>query len=322
MKSGLLLINKPAGMSSTRVGSQIKRILQIRKVGHVGTLDPFATGLLPLAIGRATAVVRYMDDYDKRYLVRCRLGRSTDSLDSTGTTTATKQLSEEDAKLLLANDAFTIREQINTMVGKITQIPPLHSAIKVAGKKLYEYAHRGEEAPEIPARQVYIYSAELLDYAFDPDGDSAAPIYLDIDIACSKGTYVRTFCADLGSKLALPAYAEQLSRTEVGPFKLMDAHSLEDITPDTELLKIESALQHFPMIEFSLSDVDRLLCGLTVSANTYISQIPENSESETKYLIYSAPGPAGICQLRLDENGACFFIVERMFSDRASYFTR
>lgn len=322
MKSGLLLIDKPAGMTCTRVGSKVKRALQVSKVGHVGTLDPFATGLLPLAIGRATAVVRYMDDYDKRYQVRCRLGRSTDSLDSTGKTTALFELTTADQRRIFHNDAQLVRTQVEAMVGELTQIPPLHSALKIAGKRLYEYAHSGAPAPEIPARRVKIYAATLIDFHYDAVGDPEAPLVLDIDISCSKGTYIRTFCADLGGALGLPAYAEQLRRTAVGPFRIEDALSLEELSEDSELLPMDLALRQFPMVEFSLADVDRLLCGLQVLGTAYMAQLKGPVQTGTLYVITSTPGLAGMCRLRSDENGVYFFVVERMFSDRASYFTR
>lgn len=322
MKSGLLLIDKPAGMTCTRVGSRVKRALDVKKVGHVGTLDPFATGLLPLAIGRATAVVRYMDDYDKRYQVRCRLGRSTDSLDISGKTTACSELTPTQAERILKNDANLVREQLSSMLGEISQIPPLHSALKIAGRRLYDYAHSGEPAPEIPARKVTIYEAELLACFYDAAGDPDAPIVLDIDIFCSKGSYIRTFCADLGQKLGLPAYAEQLRRTAVGPFTIENARLLDDLSEEIELLPIDLALRQFPMVEFLLPDVDRLLCGLQVAGAPYLPQINVPIQSGMRCVITSTCGPAGMCQLRSDENGAYFFIVERMFSDRASYFTR
>ncbi len=322
MKSGLLLIDKPTDMNSTWVGSRIKRILGVKKVGHVGTLDPFASGLLPMAIGRATAVVRYMDDFDKRYLVRCRLGKSTTTLDGSGVTTKVKKPNGADLDALLKNDAGVIRAALRAMEGELLQTPPLYSAVKVAGKRLYDYAYQGAEAPAIPSRSVQIKHALLLDYGVDALTDTEAPLYLDLDIACSKGTYIRSFCADLGERLGFPAYAEQLRRSEVGPFNVKEAIALEQLSTDTPLLALEAALTDFPVLKCSLADIDRLLCGLSLPASDYAEQMAAYGQTAKPYLMTSELGVAGVCRLRPTDEGRFILVVERMFSDRDSYFTR
>ncbi len=322
MISGLLLLNKPAGISSTKAGALVKRRLGVKKLGHVGTLDPFATGLLPLAIGRATAVVRYMDDYDKRYRVRCRLGRTTDSLDLTGQTTCIKTPDTKVLEELLADEAKLIRSHLKSLTGDLEQVPPLHSAIKIGGKRLYEYAHRGEEAPDIPCRSVKIYRAELLAYQLDAAGDKDAPLFLDLDISCSKGTYIRSFCAQLGERLGFPAYAECLERVEVGPFTIEEAVNLEEVKPEMQLLSPDRALYGMTVLEFSLSDVDRFLCGLKVAVEAYLAQFNLTEDKDKLFVIHAENGTAGTCRLAQDESGRYFFVVERMFSDRERYFKR
>src|SRR5690554_2762283 len=180
--NGIININKPEGLTSHDVVNRVRRILKTKKVGHTGTLDPIAKGVLPLTIGRATKISSFIVEKDKEYVVECRLGAKTDSYDLTGNHLATsdKKVTKEE-----------VLDGISSFIGHIDQVPPIYSAIKIGGKKLYEYA-RENIAVEIPVRKVRVHEIELLDYDF--------PL-IRLRVLCSKGTYIRSICNDLGDKL-------------------------------------------------------------------------------------------------------------------------
>lgn len=318
MISGLLLVDKPEGLTCTRVGARLKRVFAVKKVGHVGTLDPFATGLLPMALGRATAAVRYMDDYDKTYRARLCLGRMTDTLDACGRTSLEAPLTEAQAKALLADEAAAIRRVLAGFLGEIWQVPPLYSAIKLGGRRLYDYAQRGERPAEIPPRRVRIDRIALLDAGWD--GADETPFFIDLEVRCGKGTYIRSLCAEIGAALGFPAYTRSLRRTATGPFRVEDAHPLDGLRAETALLPIEAALGHFPVLELSSSDIDSLLCGRSVAAAPYAPQLSRAPEEGLRLLIRGAGGVAGVCLWRAQGAEPPRLLVERMFSDRASYF--
>lgn len=217
MKDGILNILKPANMTSHQVVAHVRRKLKIKKVGHTGTLDPNAMGILPICIGRATRVSEYVMDLNKKYRAEITFGISSDTGDLYG-----------DIEVL-ANDftlnSATLNTSLNKFKGKITQIPPMASAIKVAGKKLYEYHRQGKDV-EIPKREVNIYDISLV------NGFPIGSKTCYIDVHCSKGTYIRTLCQDIGKDLKLGALMSYLIRTEVGPFNLDNSIFLDDLTED------------------------------------------------------------------------------------------
>lgn len=233
MINGLIIIDKPAGMTSHDIVARVRRALRTRRVGHTGTLDPFATGVLPICVGRATRLARFLSGDEKEYLARVRLGFATDSGDLTGT-----PLSEPgDARAVTDDD---VRRALEGLRGRIAQIPPMHSAKKVGGVKLYEMARRGERIEREPV-MVEIRELELLASPDvlqvsqmagegEPDRDHEG---LTRDIAlrvlCSAGTYVRVLAEDLGQRLGLGAHLVGLQRTRAGRFSLRQALTLEEL---------------------------------------------------------------------------------------------
>ena len=229
--SGLLLIDKPRGMTSFAVVSRIRRILGVRRVGHTGTLDPMATGLLPICLGQATKLARFVTDADKGYRARVLLGVATDTLDADGRVTGV-----DDPERIRAIDETAFRGALDQFRGEITQTPPAYSAIKVDGERLYAKARRGETV-EAPPRQVVIHALTLVE---------AAPPEFAVDVRCSKGTYIRTLAADVGARLGVGAHLVDLRRTAVGPHDVTDAVALETLVADPERIVAEHLL---PLVE-------------------------------------------------------------------------
>jgi tRNA pseudouridine55 synthase len=224
---GFLLIDKPAGWTSHDVVARVRRLLGERRVGHAGTLDPAATGLLPLAVGSATRVLEFLADATKTYLAEVTFGVATDSHDLDGRVTASRDGSHL--------SATAIEAHLNKFRGDIDQIPPMHAAIKVAGRRLYEFAHRGEEIAREP-RRVTIMTLDLIRWE---------PPVATLLIDCSKGTYVRALARDLGEAVGPGAYLSDLVRVRVGPFTLCDAVTLADLA-EADLQAVWPALAIHP----------------------------------------------------------------------------
>jgi tRNA pseudouridine55 synthase len=208
---GYVVIDKPAGWTSHDVVARARRIVGERRVGHAGTLDPAATGVLPLAVGLATRTVEYLANADKAYRATIRFGVTTDSADADGDVIATTDASH------LTMDVLA--PAIERFTGEIMQKPPMHSAIKVDGKRLYELARAGKEA-DVKARPITVHEIAVIDWTV-PD--------LTLDIACSKGTYIRSIARDLGETVGTGAHLAALVRTRSGPFTLNDAMSLDQL---------------------------------------------------------------------------------------------
>jgi len=222
--NGILIIDKPQGWTSHDVVAKLRGLLRIRRIGHGGTLDPMATGVLPVFIGRATRAVMFCEDFDKEYTARLQLGIVTDTQDTTGSI-----LSQSDASGVTLTDILAV---LPRFTGEIMQVPPMYSAVKVGGKKLYELARRGIEA-ERPARPVTIH-------ALTARQDEGGFI---LDVACSKGTYVRTLCHDIGQVLGCGAAMSALRLTRVGPFTLGDAVGLDAVQDAAQKGKAESLVR-------------------------------------------------------------------------------
>ncbi len=211
---GFLNVYKPQGLTSFDVVARVRKIFNIRQVGHTGTLDPFATGVLPICLGKATKLIEYLPD-DKEYVATVQFGANTDTYDLEGEVIARfeKKVSKID-----------VVSAIKNFEGEIEQIPPIYSAIKVNGKKLYEYARKGQEV-EIKSRKVNIYQIKLLD--FDSNAQTAR-----IKVACSKGTYIRSIAYDLGKILGCGGYLIKLERTKAGAFHIENSVKLESLTSE------------------------------------------------------------------------------------------
>jgi tRNA pseudouridine55 synthase len=264
---GVLLLDKPEGYSSTQALARAKRFLQARKAGHTGTLDPFATGLLPLVFGEATKFSRFLLDANKRYLATLRLGVETTTGDTEGI---------EIARVPVAVDADLIDGVLADFVGVRDQVPPMHSAVRVGGKRLYDLARAGMEI-EREARRIEI--SELRRVAFANDE-------LVVSVACSKGTYVRTLAVDLGRALGTGAYLTGLRRTAVGPFRLEQAASLQAIESEgmaarSRLLPVDTLVQGLPRRDCTATE------GLHFSQGR---EIPAAGNSASEVAVF---GPAG-----------------------------
>lgn len=210
--AGFLLINKPPGMTSHDVVDKLRQITGIKKIGHAGTLDPFASGLLILGISReATKRLSKFLKLDKEYIATLKLGAESDTFDREG------KITEKKVKRIPTLEE--VKEILKSFLGEIEQIPPAFSAKKIRGKKAYELARKGVEVKLKPER-VKIYQISVLDYKFP---------FLKIKVNCSSGTYIRSLASDIGKKLKCGAYLEDLVRTKIGKFSLEDAVSLEKI---------------------------------------------------------------------------------------------
>lgn len=200
---GIILINKPKEWTSHDIVNKVKKILN-EKVGHTGTLDPMATGVLPLLVGKGTLCSKYLINHNKTYKVKLELGKKTDTADIEGKIVEEKEVTN---KML---EKTVIKEVLNKFLGKQEQIPPIYSAIKVNGKKLYEYARKGQTV-EIKPRQIEIYSIELLSI-------NKKLKQIEFEVSCSKGTYIRSLCEDIGNKLRNCSIYERIAKNQGGGF--------------------------------------------------------------------------------------------------------
>ncbi|HXF83388.1 MAG TPA: tRNA pseudouridine(55) synthase TruB [bacterium] len=212
---GVLNVLKPVGMTSHDVVDAVRRAAGTRRVGHTGTLDPGAAGVLVLAVGRATRLAEFIAESDKAYRVEVVFGRATDTGDAYGAT-----LAEHSAAGLTGEQVASALERF---VGEIEQVPPMASAVRYAGRRLYELRREGQTV-EVPPRRVRVYQFELLEFWLR-DGEARARL----DVRCSKGTYIRGLCHELGAALGVGAHAAFMVRTRVGCYTLEDAHTLEEV---------------------------------------------------------------------------------------------
>lgn len=216
--NGIIILNKPAGWTSNDCVVKMRGILRTKKVGHTGTLDPDVTGVLPICVGRATKIAEYITDAGKSYRAEVTIGRSTTTEDASGDTV-------EQSLVDRAISREEILEVLAELTGTIVQVPPMFSAVKVNGKRLYEYALKGQTVDR-PSRNVEIYSIDLLDDVMTFRGDE---IKFTIDVSCGKGTYIRTLAVSIGEKLGYPAHMSKLVRTRSAKFTLENALTFEEL---------------------------------------------------------------------------------------------
>ena len=212
--NGIIVINKPKGCTSHDIVYKIKKIFN-EKVGHTGTLDPMAEGVLPILIGKGTLLSKYLINHNKKYIVKLQLGIKTDTADSEGKIIEEHQVNTE----LLSKENIT--NVLNSFIGKQEQIPPIYSAIKVNGKKLYEYARKGQEV-ELKPRQIEIYNINLISYSLEKK-------QLEFEVFCGKGTYIRSLCEDIAKKFGTVGYMKSLKRIKVGDFKIEDSITIDEL---------------------------------------------------------------------------------------------
>jgi tRNA pseudouridine55 synthase len=260
MLHGFINVNKPSGMTSHDVVARLRKILSMKRIGHTGTLDPQVTGVLPVAVGQATKLTEYLLDSNKTYEGSLVLGISTDTEDITGAITRRLTSSE-------VPDIINIENAMQQLTGEIKQIPPMYSAVKINGKKLYELARSGKEIERAP-RLITIFSFTCLDISTVQIGDYSYPL-IAFRVTCSKGTYVRTLCVQLGELLELPACMYSLIRTESAEFQIKDSLSLDLIEElahmkqnENFLIKMDKPLVDMPSIHLPEVWTSRILNGM------------------------------------------------------------
>jgi len=255
---GVVNVYKPMGPTSHDIVDRVRRLFGQKRVGHAGTLDPMATGVLVVCLGKATRIVEYLTNSQKEYRATMTLGVCTDSEDSTGAV-----MGESDASGV-SSDA--LKNAAERFVGEIDQIPPMISALKHEGKPLYKHAREGKTI-ERAARRVTIHSIEVTDFR---PGERAEA---DMIVTCSSGTYIRTLCADIGEALGCGAMMSKLERTRVGAFGIADAVSLEDleIAPESHVTTIAAALGDMPCVEVDSAGERRILHGMDAPADGAVS---------------------------------------------------
>ena len=254
--NGIIVINKPKEYTSHDVVAKVKKILNIKKVGHTGTLDPNATGVLPLLLNDGTKLSKYLINHDKEYKVILKLGIKTDTADGEG-----KIVKEEYVYFEKLNQ---VEETINSFIGKQEQIPPIYSAIKVNGKKLYEYAREGKNV-EIKPRNIEIYDIKL--EKIDKEEEE-----IEFVVLCSKGTYIRSLCEDIAEKLGTVGYMKELERTKVGEFKLEQSITIEELEKNLKdleehIITMEQLLKYEEKIVVEERKLQLFLNGVMLNLN-------------------------------------------------------
>lgn len=243
--TGILILHKPAGFTSHDCIMKVRKILRMKRVGHTGTLDPDVTGVLPICLGRATKIAEYITDAGKEYIGEVTLGFATSTEDSSGEIVEEKQVD----RVIKRTE---IEKVLNSLKGKIIQIPPMFSAVKVNGKRLYEYAFKGQEV-ERPSREVQIYELELLD---DRDEFTGKLVKFSFRVTCSKGTYVRTLAVTIGEKLGFPSHMSNLVRSRSAGFSIDHALTFEQISEMKENETIKHAVNP---IELGVENLPKLI---------------------------------------------------------------
>ena len=263
--NGIVIVDKPAGWTSQDVVSRLRGVFQTRRIGHGGTLDPMATGVLPVFVGRATRGVEFFEHADKTYEATLRLGVTTDTEDITGTVLEEKPVSVTEAEFLAVLDQFR---------GEIEQIPPMYSALKVNGQKLYDLARQGREV-ERKSRKITIFRLECLSF----EGTEAKLL-----VHCSKGTYIRTLCKDIGQALGCGGCMAALRRVQAGSYKIDSAVSLPTLVkaekPENYLSDVDSLFFQYEKVVLTPNQEKRCRNG-----NSFSVTLPEG-----KYRAYSAGG--------------------------------
>ncbi|MBQ3072765.1 MAG: tRNA pseudouridine(55) synthase TruB [Oscillospiraceae bacterium] len=285
--TGILIVDKPADWTSQDVAAKLRGVYHERRVGHGGTLDPMASGVLPIFLGRATRAVSFFESAEKEYIAGLRLGCITDTQDTTGNTLETRpvRISEEQLRAALA-----------AMEGPQEQIPPMYSAVKIGGKKLYELARSGKEV-ERKARRIVLHALELLEF----DGENAL-----FRVHCSKGTYVRTVCHDLGQRLGCGGCMSSLRRTKAGIYTLAQAFTMEQILAgEAVTLPVESMFEAYPAVTLTAAQETRCRNG---------NPVPRCSFPDGEYRVFSEDGTflmLGRCESGMLYTTKSFFEVSK-----------
>lgn len=290
--NGIIVVNKSGGITSHRVVQLIRKLFPGVKAGHTGTLDPMATGVLPVCLGRATRVSEYIIELPKNYRAEIILGKTSDTEDATGHIVDVAHVPRLDREEVL--------EILGGFTGNIEQIPPLYSAVKHHGKPLYYWTRQGETISR-KIRTIKIYDIDLLEY------NPVREPHLVLDVHCSKGTYIRTLAADIGKKIGCGAYLSRLSRLAVGPFLLEEALTLEEIKTFLELgrygqviREMDAALMHFPQLSLDQNQVEALRHGKILIAEE--QGLLDRIKSDSPIRIYDQSGVFKALALRVKVN--------------------
>lgn len=263
--NGIVIVDKPQGWTSQDVTARLRRVFGTRRIGHGGTLDPMATGVLPVFVGRATRAVEFFEHAEKTYETVLLLGKKTDTQDVTGT------VLEERAVDVTKSQ---VEEVLTRFRGEIMQVPPMYSALKVNGQKLYELARKGKQVERQP-RPVTVYELTMLSFENNR---------LSLRVRCSKGTYIRTLCEDIGEALGCLGCMEALRRTQAGEYRLEDAVALEDLlessTPESCLRGMDTMFARYPAVKLTANQEKRCRNG-----NSFTRPMPDG--------IYRAYGENG-----------------------------
>lgn len=252
--NGILVVNKPKNYTSHDVVAKVKKILDIKKVGHTGTLDPNATGVLPLLLNQGTKLSKYLIEHDKEYEVTLKLGIKTDTLDGEGNIIEEKNVEWDNLQ--------GVEDVLNSFIGKQEQIPPMYSAIKVNGKKLYEYARKGQ-AVEIKPRIIEIYEIHLQKVEKEINE-------IKFKVSCSKGTYIRTLCEDIAIKLGTIGYMKELNRTKVGRFNIENSLTIQELETfqlniEEQIITMQKLFEKYPKINLQKNQLEKFLNGVKIN---------------------------------------------------------
>ncbi|MDF2891434.1 MAG: truB [Clostridia bacterium] len=301
--NGIINVLKPPGMTSHDIIYFIRKRLKMKKVGHTGTLDPEAAGVLPVCVGKATKAVQFITDKRKRYRTTIKFGVQTETYDKYGVVYESVEVN--------GIDLVKLENALQDFRGIIKQTPPIYSAIKLAGKKLYQYALEGEEV-EIQSREVEIYSIEIVDY------NNKDEVVLDIE--CSKGTYIRSICFDLGRKMGCGAAMWQLVRLESTPFVIENSYTLEEIdqaaaegTIDKLLISADIIFKELSIIEIKTTARSAAVNGSPIYGKGILQDI-ESFEADNETRIYCDGEFLGIGTIKYSsEENRKYIKIDKMF---------
>lgn len=256
---GIIIINKTKGCTSHDIVYKIKKMLN-EKVGHTGTLDPMAEGVLPILVGKGTLASKYLINHDKKYIVELQLGTKTDTADGEGRIVKQQPVNKE---ILTTKN---IEKILQSFVGKQEQIPPIYSAIKINGKKLYEYARKGQEI-ELKPRKIEIYNIKLINYSVEEK-------QIKFEVFCGKGTYIRSLCEDIATKFETVGYMKSLKRIQVGDFKIEDSITIDELNNIIQkneldktktIITLEKLFEKIPSIRLDNRKLELFLNGVMLT---------------------------------------------------------
>ena len=277
MINGIIIINKEKEYTSNDVVRIVKKITKT-KVGHTGTLDPNATGVLPLLLGEGTKVSKYLINHNKEYEAVLQLGKKTETADGEGIVIEEKEVLPQ-----MLKKEF-VEETLNSFIGVQNQVPPMYSAIKVNGRKLYDYARSGQTV-EVKARRIEIYNIKLIKI-----DEKEKQIFFRV--SCSKGTYIRTLCENIAEKLGTVGYMKELNRTKVGDFKIEDSIKVKELEENilkhnlSKIITIEELFKEKEKVELTYNEIKKYLNGVQIPVNEIYSKTNNNNNEEICRVYY------------------------------------